>query len=499
MSQLKKGALLSYIKVILTNVIGLVLTPFIIKSLGDAEYGLYTLIGAFVGYISLMDLGLNNTIIRFVAKYRAENDKKGEENFLSTTMLIYGTISIFVVIIGVILYLNLDTIFSNSLTLEEMNKAKVMFVVLIFNIAITLPGGAFTAICNGYEHFVFPRAINISRYLIRSVAVVGLLLLGGDAIGLVLLDTIVNILVIVLMGSYVLNKLKVVFKLHSFQIPLIKQIFSYSIWIFVFAIVLQFQWSGGQVILGIKTDTITVAIYAVGIALGTYYGSFSGAISSVFLPKATQMVVKNSTSEELTLMMIKIGRLSLIVLLFILGAFLLFGNQFINLWVGKTYEESWLVALIIMLAYTIPLTQNFANSLLEARNKYYFKAVVYLVFIMLGTVSGWILVDYFDIIGMVAGITLGWLVALIIMNVYYHRIMKLNIVLFFTQVFKKLLWVFITVIFFGYFINKLPGVGWINLFIKNSLYLIIYGLLIFLLGMNSYEKSLCKKLISFKF
>ena len=87
MSQLKKGALLSYISIFLTNVIGLILTPFIIKNLGDAEYGLYTLIGAFIGYISVFDFGLNNTIIRFVAKYRAEKDRIGEENFLAITLL----------------------------------------------------------------------------------------------------------------------------------------------------------------------------------------------------------------------------------------------------------------------------------------------------------------------------------------------------------------------------------------------------------------------------
>lgn len=51
MSQLKKGAALSYLTIILTNVVGLALTPFIIKYLGNDEYGLYTLIGALVGYI----------------------------------------------------------------------------------------------------------------------------------------------------------------------------------------------------------------------------------------------------------------------------------------------------------------------------------------------------------------------------------------------------------------------------------------------------------------
>ena len=78
------------------------MTPFILNHLGKSEYGIYLTIGALVGTISLLDFGLNNTVVRFVAKYRAENDRKGEENFLATTMLIYLIISSLVVIIGII-------------------------------------------------------------------------------------------------------------------------------------------------------------------------------------------------------------------------------------------------------------------------------------------------------------------------------------------------------------------------------------------------------------
>src|SRR5690625_5879003 len=77
-SELKYGVYLSYISLFVTNISNLILTPFIIKSLGNSQYGLYMLIGAFVGYIAVLDFGLGNTVVRFVAKYRAENDKKSD-------------------------------------------------------------------------------------------------------------------------------------------------------------------------------------------------------------------------------------------------------------------------------------------------------------------------------------------------------------------------------------------------------------------------------------
>tara|TARA_B100000795_G_scaffold119308_1_gene88739 strand:+ start:728 stop:2248 length:1521 start_codon:yes stop_codon:yes gene_type:complete len=497
LSQLKKGALLSYTTIFLTNIIGLILTPFIIKSLGDAEYGLYALIGAFVGYISVLDFGLNNTIVRFVAKYRAKKDKKGEENFLAITMSIYGVISLTIVALGVVLYFNLDSIFSNSLTFEELDKAKIMFIILIFNLVITLPGGAFTAICTGYEHFVFPRTINIVRYIFRSAMVVGLLMLEGGAIGLVLLDTVMNIVVITLNSVYVFKKLKITFKIHEFQTPLVKEIFSYSIWIFIFALVGQFQWKAGQIVLGTLTNTTSVAIYAIGIMLGTYYGAFSTAISGVFLPTATRMSFAGASGKDFTLVMIKVGRLSLLVLLAILGGFLLYGKQFITLWLGENYLDSWLIALVIMIGYTIPLIQAFANQILEAKGKFAYKAIIYITFITIGTVCGGLLLPKFGIKGMAIGTTSGWLIGILIMNFYYQKVLKLEILSFFKSVAFKIMPSFILVIIFGYFINKIQGHNWFNLVLKIMSFTFVYLIILYFFGTKISEKIIFKRLFSF--
>lgn len=488
MSQLKKGAVLSYLTIFLTNGIGLLLTPFMIHKLGDSEYGLYTLIGSLVGYISVLDFGLNNTIIRFVAKYKALKDKKGEENFLATTMLIYGLISTMVLIVGVCLYFNLESVF-DKLTPIEIEKAKVMFVILIFNLTITLPGGAFAAISNAYEKFVFPRTLNIIKYIVRSLLLISLLLYGGDSIAIVILDTIINILVISINAFYVFKKLNVKMKLYQFETTLVKQIFSYSIWIFVFAMVGQFQWRSGQIILGVVSGTTAVAIYGIGIMLGTYYGTFSTAISSVFLPRATQMTVLDTPSAELTDMMIRIGRFSLVSLLMILGGFFLYGKQFIYLWVGKTYDQSWLIAVIIMFSYTIPLVQSFANSILEAKSMFSFKAIVYISLIAIGTFIGTFLIRYFGIVGLIIGTTSGWLLSQVIMNFYFHNVLKLEIIRFYKELLYKLFPVFIVVVTIGYGINYIPGTNWSNLILKIFIFSVVYCSAMFKFGLNSSEKN----------
>jgi len=359
LSQLKKGAILNYITIILINVVGLVLTPFILKYLGKDEYGIFITIGAMVGTISVLDFGLNNTIVRFVAKFRAEKDKKSEENFLAHSYIVYAFISTIILIIGIVSYQYLDDFYSKTLTLYEIEKAKIMFAILIFNLAIGLPGGAFIGICSGYEEFVLPKAINIFRYMVRSIMVLGVLLYGGDSISLVILDTVMNLLIIAINSVIVFKKLKVKIKLHKFEISLLKSMLGFSIWIFVFALVHQLRWQFGQLVLGLYYGTAIVAIYAVGSTLGNYYGAFSSAISSVFLPRAIQMVVKGLPKEELTDMFIKVSRIILIILLYIFGGFAL---------IGEDYLDAYSYTIIIMFGLTPILSQGFANNLLEAKN-----------------------------------------------------------------------------------------------------------------------------------
>lgn len=499
MSQLKKGALLNYITIFLTNAVGLFITPFILNHVGQAEYGIYIAIGALVGTISLLDFGLNNTIVRFVAKYRAENDRKGEENFLATTMIIYAFISLTVLILGFVFYWYIDSYFT-KMTMEELRIAKVIFILLIGNIAVGLPGGSFTGICYGYEVFVFPKTVNIVRYILRTLTVVGVLTLGGKAIALVVIDTVYNAIFLCIEIYYVFFKLKVKFILHEFKFKYIKQIFGYSTWIFIFAIVGMLQWNSGQWILGRIAKPEVLAIYGIGIVLGTYYGSFSTAISSVFLPRATKMTVGNASGEELTSMMIKIGRISFIILMYILGAFALFGNQFVYLWVGNEFGvdgsyETWLIALLIMLAYTLPLIQGFGNSILEAKSKLSFKAILYLSFMIFGAILGAFLARKHGALGMISGTIIGWMFVQNVMNFYYHKVIGLNIIRFFKELFHKTGYTILLVIAIGYFINYIPGTGWINFIIKAICYSMVYWLLMYKLGIIEFEKELFKNAI----
>jgi O-antigen/teichoic acid export membrane protein len=179
----------------------------------------------------------------------------------------------------------------------------------------------------------------------------------------------------------------------------------------------------------------------------------------------------------------------------ILGGFFLYGQQFIALWVGKTYETSWLIALIIMFSYTLPLVQSFANSILEAKSLFSFKAITYITLIVLGTIFGYFLIEKFGAIGLIVGSTSGWLLSQVIMNFYYHNVLKLEITRFFKELFHRIGLTFMLTLALGYTLNYLPGIGWFNLVLKISVFVLLFSIFMFTFGMNQSEKAAIKSVL----
>ena len=70
-NQIKLGSVLSYISIALNVLVALLYTPFLLRMLGQNEYGLYSLVASIVAYLTVLDLGFGNAIVRYISNYRA--------------------------------------------------------------------------------------------------------------------------------------------------------------------------------------------------------------------------------------------------------------------------------------------------------------------------------------------------------------------------------------------------------------------------------------------
>ena len=132
MNQRRWGAVLSYVNIILTVIVGLLYTPLMLRLLGQSEYGLYSLIGSVVGYLSVLDMGLGNTLVRYTAKNRVDGTTQREAEMNGLFLMMYSVIGIITFIVGAGIYVNMDLLFGETLDTGEMQRARIMMVLLIF-------------------------------------------------------------------------------------------------------------------------------------------------------------------------------------------------------------------------------------------------------------------------------------------------------------------------------------------------------------------------------
>jgi len=71
-NQIKIGAALNYVIIGLNTLVGLLYTPYMLRMLGQNDYGLYSLVASVIAYLTILDFGFGNAIIRYTAKFRAE-------------------------------------------------------------------------------------------------------------------------------------------------------------------------------------------------------------------------------------------------------------------------------------------------------------------------------------------------------------------------------------------------------------------------------------------
>lgn len=321
MNQVRAGALLNYVIIGLNTLTGLLYTPYMLKCLGQNEYGLYSLVGSVISYLTLLDFGFGAAIVRFTSKIKATKSQNEEWSLYGMFISAYLIIGLIVSIAGIILYYNVDYMFDMSMNPEELNQARIMLGLMVFNLAITFPFSVFGSIISAYENFIFQRLLSIFRIILCTIVLVAVLSIGYKAVGLVIVQTIFSITTLIANALYCKYKLHIKVLFKDFNFSLLKEVIIFSFWNFLAAIVDRIYWGTGQFILGIYSGTVAVAIFSLAITLMNLYMSMSTSFNSVLLPRITVMTTKENNETEISNLFIKTGRLQFCVLSFILPTF----------------------------------------------------------------------------------------------------------------------------------------------------------------------------------
>lgn len=363
------NVIMNWIAMAVSMVVPFFLTPFVIRSLGVAAYGVWILAVSTVSYLNILDLGLRSAIIRFVSKAEAQGKPEDATAAIGAALWFRILISAGVAIVSVILALLFPHLFKVPSGMQQAAQITVLMCAL--SVAITLVSGVFGAVLAAIHRFDVLSSISAVQTLARAG---GVILILGSGHGLVPL-AYWEVTVALLGGLATSGIALKIFPLCRVKIArpdteILKKIWSYSFTTFIFIIAVQIIVNTDNLVVGAFISVGMVAFYSIGGSLMGYSWQVVSAISTTFTPMASNLEA-GGKSQELQRLLLRGTQATLGLALPISLALVLRGKTFISLWMGPQYSEiSGTVLQILIISQFFGIADGTAASIMMAIDKH---------------------------------------------------------------------------------------------------------------------------------
>ena len=485
--------ILSYINLGIGNLIPFFYTPIMLELLGQSEYGLYKIASSTTSYLSLMAFGIGSAVSRFIIKARTQEGKEAEERMFGLFNLLFQGIALLTLIVGGLITWKLDLLYGASLTVAELSRMRILVGLMVINTAVSFSATSYNAVVSSHERFLFIHSFNVISTIGTPVLNLVILFMGYRSVGMAMVSLALNVIVRLVYMAYVRRALDIRPRYKKMPTNAIREIFAFSFWVFVSNIVGQIYSATDTVIIGAipALATVGAAIYSIGHTFTNIMFSLAQIMPGFFAPRVNRMVFSGCTDGELTDLVIKVGRLQAFVVILVCSGFISFGMPFLNCYVGPGYEESYWVAVLVMIPNCIPLVQSVAHSILQAKNMHQFRSKVYLGIALLNIVGTLLLVRRFGVVGAAIPTGVSYLIGHgLIMNWYYWKKVGLDIPLFWKSLFpifgiNAVLCVLTLIVS-----RWIDFYNWISLFAGIITYTLIYCLCLWRFVLHTEERKM---------
>lgn len=487
------GVIISYAYTVVQIVVQLIYVPILLSCIGQSEYGIYQLIGSVMAYIVSINSVLAAGVGRYYCMYMAQGDARKMENTLAIAKRMYLVMSAVTMVAMGVLAFAFRYAYAASFTRPQLNECCVMLLILGVNCIVTMNNSIYISILTANERFLFLKGTQLLSLALQPVIVVLLTRVCPYAVAICVVVLGLNVLCAIAQRIYSKNVLKASWEYHGWDRALAKGLLSFSVSIVLVTVADQIFWKTDQLIVGFMFGPESVAVYSVGAQVYSAYMYIGIAISSVFLPHVSELYHHDHDMEAISSLFIKVGRLTFMVCIAVLGGFAVLGSDFMDLWAGEDYFISYLIATVVMIPFTIDIVQNLGLTILQVLNKYYFRGVMYLLIAVANVVLTIILLNIVGLFGAALSTAVAMLIGNgFIMNWYYQKIVGLDIRRFWAEIGQLVLVALPVIALFAFLYWNLPfGRGtWLGLILSAFFFLVALLVALWRFGMNEYEKEL---------
>lgn len=307
MNKRRSGAIVSYIYSMTQVIVNLLYVPVLLSGIGQAEYGLYQMVGSIISYLSIINSTFSAGAVRYYTKYYVLGDEDGMANTLGILRRIYKIAYLIVMaatacIIGVV-----TIIYQNSLSPWEIQESCMMLGVLALNLMLTMENTVSVACITAHEEFTFLKLSQLGVLLTQPILVVLFIRWVPFAVTVTVVQTICNFALVIIQSLFSKNKLGMDTQIRFLDKNLEKSILAFSGTIVLATIADQIFWRSDQLILAYMYGAGPVAVYSVGSQVVNAYSPLGLAVASVFMPRVSELWHKEHDKQAISDLFIKVS------------------------------------------------------------------------------------------------------------------------------------------------------------------------------------------------
>ena len=383
-------------------------------------FGLWTLIGTFLGYYSLLDAGLSSAASRYMAgAIGAGKDKEFNEIF-NTALFLFIGIGIIALILAFALAFLAPLFFSN---IEDAQLFYKIVLILGINIAIDFPLSVFSESLTAKLRIDILSTREILTMLIRTSLIIYFLTQGYGILSIAwitIISTLPKKIMVVYFSRKNFPSLNISIKIGNKSG--LKNLFSYSVFTFIARIADILRFNLDYLVIASMVGLSAVTHYRIASTMITHYILFIVACTGVLFPQFSQLEGAKDYDQIKRIFFLG-NKIAIVISSFPAFGLIIWGKPFISRWMGTQYLDAYPCLAILVFGMLFDLWQTTSVSLLYGMSKHKFYALFNTIEGLSNLIISLILVKPLGILGVALGTFIPiTIIRLIIQPVYVCKV-----------------------------------------------------------------------------
>lgn len=261
----------------------LVMIPFIIKTLGNEGFGLWSLIWSFLAIFELADFGFAASVIKYVADARGKRDTLRLTRIVCTLFWIYVVLGT-LVLVGILASLFFfNRVF--QIPSDQAQLANSVLLILGVRSALYLPLGMFRGVLAGYQKMMIANVYKAVANIVYLFAVLIFLSITPDIRVLAVINTVTGLLPMFAMMIHV-KKMAPELSImpRYFERSFVRELTSFSIYFSLIQMAAMIASRADALIIKLFLPLEMVGIYSIGMRLSDKAAMFCSHLTKALTP-----------------------------------------------------------------------------------------------------------------------------------------------------------------------------------------------------------------------